>query len=268
MAAPIIAPTLGVAILAVSDWRAIFVMLALFGVALVAWIGRRLPETLAKTDRIPLRPAHVLASARTVLSDRASVGYTIAFMLIQATIFGYLATVQQAFDQVFGRAGLLPLGFAIMAGGIAVSALVNSRIVMRLGMRRIGHWGLIYFVAVAAVHLAVAMSGRSTVVNFIALQTLMMLGFSMVVGNFSALAMNDMGAVAGTASSLQRSFSTVCGAVIGTLIGQQFDGTLVPLYAGITASAALALVAVLWVERGRLFDRGAPVGPPAASAAE
>lgn len=260
MAAPVIAPTLGTVILAISGWRMIFYVLAAFGVALLAWVGPRLPESLPRSARVPLRPASVLASARIVVGDRPAVGYTIAIMLIQTTIFAYLASVQQVFAGIFKSPSLLPVGFAIMAGGIAAGSLVNSRIVMRLGMRHIGHAALLCFAGIAAVHLFVAASGRETAVTFIALQSLMMIAFPLTVGNFSALAMQDMGAVAGTASSLQRSFTTVAAALAGTWIGQQYDGTTVPLYAGVTVAAVLAIVAVLVVERGRLFgDPGALV---------
>lgn len=253
MAAPVVAPTLGTLLLTVSSWRAIFVVLALFGVALSGWVARRLPESLPRSARVSLNLASVATSARLVLTDRVSVGYTLAISMISCTIFAYLASVQQVFDKIFDRPNLLPAGFAIMAVGIAIGSLVNSRIVVRLGMRRIGHAAILAFAAVAALHLLVAVSGGETVVTFIGLQTLMMGVFPMTIGNFSALAMEDMGAVAGTASSLQRSFTTVLGAVGGTLIGQQFDGTTVPLYAGITAASLLALVSILVVERGRLF---------------
>lgn len=253
MAAPVVAPTLGTLILAFGGWRPIFLVLAVFGLALLAWIGPRLPESLAPANRVPLQWGNVADSARTVVSDRFSVGYTVAISMISCTIFAYLASVQQVFEQIFGRPNLLPVGFAIMAGGIAAGSLVNARIVMRLGMRRIGHSAMLFFAAVAALHFVVAASGHESAVTFIGLQTLMMIAFPMTIGNFSALAMEDMGAVAGTASSLQRSFTTVLGAVGGTLIGQQFDGTTVPLYAGVTVAAVLALVSVVVVERGRLF---------------
>ena len=263
MAAPVIAPTLGTLVLAVSGWRVIFVVLAAFGIGLLGWVAWRLPESLPKEARIPLRPADVAASARTVLADRLSVGYTGAIMLIQSTIFAYLASVQQVFADIFGRPGLLPVGFAVMALFIAAGSLLNSRIVVRFGMRRIGHAGLLFFIASAALNLLVASSGAGSIWTFVGLQGVMMFGFSLTIGNFSALAMANMRDVAGTASSLQRSFSTVLSAIVGTLIGQQFDGTTVPLYLGITTVVVLAFGVVLIVEHGRLFGDPAPVARPA-----
>ena len=253
MAAPVIAPTLGTLVLAVSGWRTIFVVLAIFGITTFAWVGRRLPESLAPAARVPLRLRSIVVSARHVLSDRLSVGYSIAIMLIQSTVFAYLASVQQIFDAVYDRPGLLPIGFAVMAAGIAAGSLLNSRIVVRLGMQRIGHVALLFFAAVAALNLYLAASGVQTLVIFVVGHAIMMIAFPMTIGNFSALAMSDMGEVAGTASSLQRSFTTVLGAIGGTLIGQQFNGTNVPLYAGITVAIVIAIGVVLVVERGRLF---------------
>ncbi|MGL4314608.1 MAG: MFS transporter, partial [Sphingomonas sp.] len=82
---------------------------------------------------------------------------------------------------------------------------------------------------------------------------LTMASFALANSNFSAMAMENMGRIAGTASSVQGFISVTTGSVIGALIGQSFNGTPAPLFAGnvIAALSALAIVAV--TERGRLF---------------
>ena len=89
--------------------------------------------------------------------------------------------------------------------------------------------------------------------TFIALQMTMMMGFSLMAGNFGAMAMENMGAVAGMASSLQGSLSSLAAAVVGAAIGRSFDGTTVPLYTGYLACGAVALIIVYVTERGRFF---------------
>jgi MFS transporter, DHA1 family, multidrug resistance protein len=253
MAAPILAPLMGQAVLAVAPWRWIFAALALIGAAVWVWVLFRLPETLDPANRRAINPTELLASASRVIGDRQSVGYTIANTLITVGLMGFLVTVQQVFDDMFGVPELLPIGFGIMATGMAAASLANAAIVKRLGMRLIGHTAIIFFTAVAGIHALVAILGYETLWTFVGLQTLMMLGFSFSVGNFGAMAMENMGDVAGTASSLQGSFSTLVGATLGALIGQSFDGTTVPLYVGFFFCGLLSIVAIFVTEGGSLF---------------
>ncbi len=253
MAAPILAPTMGQIILAFGSWRWIFGVLGLLGFAAFCWVYARLPETLDPDNRVPIQPKFILASARAVLFDRMSLGYSLASALMSCALFGFLLSVQQIFEKEFHRADFLPKGFAIMAVGMAFASLANAAIVKRYGMRRIGHLALFFFAAVAGVHLAVAISGHESLTSFIALQSIMMLGFSLVVGNFGAMAMENMGQFAGMASSIQGSISNVMGLVIGTAIGQSFNGSTVPLYTGFFLCALVALLIVFVTEGGRFF---------------
>ena len=253
MAAPILAPTMGQAVLAVASWRWIFGVLALIGFVVWGWVLIRLPETLAENRRIPIEPKPLLASARMVITNRMSLGYSLAMAFMSCALFGFLLSVQQIFEHAFHRLDFLPTGFAIMASGMAAASLLNAAIVKRYGMRRIGHAALFFFTGVAAIHLLVALTHHETLWSFVLLQMLMMMGFSLVTGNFSAMAMEAMGGVAGMANSLQGTLSNLVGLVVGTLIGQSFDGTTVPLYAGYTLCGAIALLTVFVTEGGRFF---------------
>jgi DHA1 family bicyclomycin/chloramphenicol resistance-like MFS transporter len=253
MAAPILAPTMGTLIIAIAPWRWIFIVLAAVGAILWAWVFLRLPETQHPEDRRPITKAQIIESFGIVFSDRQSVGYTIAMTFMTCAIFGFITSVQQIFDQIFHHAGFLPVGFAIMASTMAIASLVNARIVMRWGMRPIGHCALVAFTFFAALHVCVALSGYETMISFIVMQALMMGCFSLAVGNFGALAMEEVGHVAGTASSLQGSFSTIVGALGGSVVGQMFNGSTIPLYAGITLFGLGAIVAVFIAERGKMF---------------
>ena len=253
MAAPILAPLMGQAVMAVADWRWIFVVLALFGLVTWVWVWARLPESLAVDQRRALTPAMIAESVGIVARDRQSLGYAIAIAALSCGLMGYLMSVPQIFDEIFHRLDLLPHVFALIAGVMAACSLANSRLVMRYGMRLIGHSALIGFTLFAGIHALVAAMGIESLIVFTLLQGLMMACFSFSGGNFSALAMEHMGKVAGMATSLQGSFSTIVGAGCGALLGQLFDGTVVPLYAGIFAAGLIALVAVYVTERGELF---------------
>ena len=253
MAAPVLAPTMGQLVLLAGSWRWIFGALALIGLLIWVWVLWRLPETLAVENRLAISFANIRASAWSVVSDRMSLGYGLAMAAISCGLFGFLMSVQPIFEHVFKRPDLLPAGFAVMAAGMAAASLLNATIVKRFGMRLIGHSALLFFIAIAALHVLVAVSGYETMYSFVGLQMLMMMGFSLVAGNFSAMAMENMGRVAGMASSLQGSLANFAAALFGTLIGQAFDGSTVPLYLGFLGCGLFALLVVLITERGRLF---------------
>lgn len=253
MAAPILAPAMGQAILLIGPWRWVFGALAAIGVLTWIWVLWRLPETLSDENRTPIERNSVIAAAKTVMTDRMSVGYSIANAMLSCAIFGFLMSIQQIFEVTFKLPEFLPTGFAIMATGMAVGSLANAAVVKRFGMRLIGHGALFVLTIVAFVHVIVALSGQETLAMFVVLQLLMMMCFSFVAGNFGAMAMENMGRVAGMASSLQGSLGNLLGTVLGTIIGQSFDGTTAPLYVGFTVAGVVALIAVYVTEGGRFF---------------
>jgi len=250
---PILAPSLGQLILFIAPWRYIFVVFALFAALVAAWGFLRLPETLHPEYRLTLTRKHVLNAARLVLGTRASIFYTLAMMVMFGTIMAYVGMVAQIFGEVFHRPKLMPSMFALCAIFMGMAAYLNSRIVERLGMRRISHTALLLFIAVTGLHVLIAALGLEQIWTFVVLQSLTMATFSLSVSNFGAMAMEPMGSIAGIAASLQGFISTFSGALVGILIGGQFNGTTVPLAAGSMCCGFISLGFVLLAEKGRLF---------------
>ncbi|MET0310066.1 MAG: multidrug effflux MFS transporter [Sphingomonas sp.] len=254
MAAPIFAPTFGQAVLSAGgSWRMIFWGVAAAATAVVLWFWLRMPETLAPDARQSLRPSRIVGDYGLVLRDRNAVGYTIAASLLSGALFGFIGSVQQVMADVFHRPQLLTLVFACVASTMALGSFLNSRIVMKLGTRMISHSALAALTLIAAIHLGIVLTGFESLGSFIVLQALMMACFGLATSNFSAMAMEKMGEIAGTASSLQGFVTTLVGALIGAQIGQSFDGTTIPLYSGFLLMGAAAFVVVAVTERGRLF---------------
>jgi len=260
LAVPIIAPSIGQAIVLVAPWPWIFAVLAIFGLAVIAWAALKLPETLHPEDRVPLTPGPVLAAFREALTNRIAIGYTIASTLVLGGLFGFINSAQQVFVDVLGAGKLFTLLFAAIAGGLAVASPVNSHIVGRLGMRRVSHAALCGYIAFAGVHALIALSGHESLWVFAVMQAGMMFCFGLTMSNFGALAMEPLGHLAGTAASVQGFITTIGGALFGFWIGQLFDGTVVPLTLGFTGFGVAGLVAVLVTERGRLFHAGTSAG--------
>jgi DHA1 family bicyclomycin/chloramphenicol resistance-like MFS transporter len=262
---PIVAPSIGQAILLVAPWPWIFGVLSIFGLAVITWSAAKLPETLHPEDRVPLDPGPVLAAFRECLTNRVAVGYTLAASLVLGGLFGFLNSAQQVFD-VLGAGTAFPLIFAAIAGGIALASLINARIVDRLGMRLVSHTALMGYIAFAVVHALVALSGRETLWTFSLLQAGMMFCFGLVMSNFGSIAMEPLGHLAGTAASVQGFITTIGGALFGFWIGQLFDGTTVPLTLGLAGFGLAGLVAVLITEKGRMFHSGSGPGADAVGA--
>jgi DHA1 family bicyclomycin/chloramphenicol resistance-like MFS transporter len=120
-------------------------------------------------------------------------------------------------------------------------------------MRVISHAALIGQLAAAIAMLVAADLGHLPLPLFMVLSILNLFTFGLMFSNFTALAMEPQGHIAGTASSLFGSMTTLIGIVVGYAIGQLYNGTLVPLATGAFLSALTALVIVMVVERGRLF---------------
>jgi DHA1 family bicyclomycin/chloramphenicol resistance-like MFS transporter len=253
MAAPVLAPAFGQIVLLFAPWRWIFVGNAVVAATILVWFWLRMPETLAPENRSPLGISRLAAGARIFASDRSAVAYTLATALLSGGLFGFINSIQQVMEVLFGRPELLTIVFASIAGTMAIANFTNSRIVMRFGTRLISHSALAAFIVIAGIHLVVAAAGGESLVVFIVLQALLMACFGLATSNFSAMAMENMGAIAGRASSLQGFISTLGGALIGAAIGQAFDGSTVPLYTGFLVSGLIALVIVAIGERGRMF---------------
>src|SRR5690606_26849911 len=184
---------------------------------------------------------------------RTAVGYMLAMTAIVGCLFGFINSAQQVFADVFHEEALFPIIFAAIASGIAAASLLNARLVERLGTRLLSHSALIGFTLLSAGHFALAATGYESLIGFVVMQTAVMFCFGFLAGNFGAMAMEPLGHVAGTASSVQGFVSTIGGALIGSFIGQQFDGTVGPMTLGFTVCGALAIAIVFWTEGGRLF---------------
>jgi DHA1 family bicyclomycin/chloramphenicol resistance-like MFS transporter len=253
IAVPVIAPSLGQAIMLLTQWRGIFIVLMLYGVLALIWSAVRMPETLPAAERKSLAFRDVLGAFRQTVTNRQTLGYALAAGSVQGSLFAFVFSSQQAFTEIYRLGHYFPLAFAAVAIGVAVAGFLNARFVGRVGMRIISHGALIGFVAVAGMMLMAAKTQTLSLPLFMALTALMMFAFGLMFANFTSLAMEPQGHIAGTASSLYGSITTLLGIGIGTTIGQDYDGTLLPFATGFFLCALASLAIVLVVEKGRLF---------------
>jgi DHA1 family bicyclomycin/chloramphenicol resistance-like MFS transporter len=263
MVVPVLAPGVGQAILLFAPWRAIFIVLAAYGLIMLAWSWIRLPETLHPEYRRSLRWSDMGEAMWATLREPQSRGYTLALAIIFGGLTAYIASIQQIVFDVFKRPEAIGWVFGAVAAPMALASWTNSRIVGRFGLRRVGHGGALAFMAVTAIHAAVAFSGNESLTMFVILQGLAMACFALSSSNLSTLAMEHMAPIAGTASAVQGVIGTMGGAAIGYLIGQSFDGTATPFIVGTAACAAIALGLIVLTEPRRLFAKKEAGAEPA-----
>ncbi len=253
IAVPVLAPSFGQAVLLLTQWRGIFIVLMLYGVVALIWSSLRMPETLPVERRRSLAVRDVYDAFRQTVTNRQTLGYALTAGGVLGSLFAFVFTAQQVFTEIFRLGHWFPVAFAACAIGTAIAGFTNSRIVDRLGMRVISHSALMLYIVVAGIMLAAAKLDMLPLPLFMALSALMMFSFGLMISNFTALAMEPQGPIAGTASSLYGSITTLLGISIGTKMGQDYDGTLLPFATGFFLCTLASLAVVLVVEKGRLF---------------
>ena len=255
MVVPVVAPGIGQTVMLFGNWHLIFLFIAVIASIVGVWAYLRLPETLHPQDVRPFTVSSILGGFKIVLTNRIALCYTIASTFIFGALFGFINSAQQIYIGIYELGSLFPVAFAAVALFMSLASFLNSRLVGRVGMRRLSHGALIGFMGVNLMWLVVQMSMAHPMpfMLFISFFGISMFLFGWIGSNFNSLAMEPLGHVAGTASSVLGFLSTVGGAIIGALIGQAFDGTAMPMVAGFFAVSVVGCAFVLIAERGRLF---------------
>ncbi len=253
---PVIAPLFGQMMLIVAHWRAIFGVY--LGLALIAclWFALRQPETLAPNRRIPFSLARIGLALGEIFSNRIASGYTLAAGLIFGAFVGYLNSAQQIFQVQYGLGRMFPLYFAFLALSIGSASFTNGRLVMRYGMRWLSLSALLTLGGLSLTFLAVAY-GWAGQPPLWALMIYFLMAFfciGILFGNLNALAMGPLGHIAGVGAAVVGSLSTFISLLLGTLIGQSYNGTVLPLVGGFALLSAAALSAMHWAESKKQLE--------------
>lgn len=254
MVVPILAPTIGAGVMLIAPWQWTFGVLSLAAVLNLFWIQVRLPETLDEADRQPLNVQQTGRAYWQVLTTRITCGYMCASGVIFGALFAFVAASEQIFTDVFGQHETFALWFAGVAAALAGANFLNSRIVEKYGMRRISHSVLILFIFLALANVITLSTVGEKLWLFYPLFCLTFGCFGMLGANFTALAMEPQGKIAGTASAAYGFASTTVASFIGYLVAGQFDGTVAPFMLGFVALGVSSLSIIFVTERFRLFQ--------------
>lgn len=256
MVVPVIAPGTGQIVLFFGNWHLIFGFMAGIAAIVTVWMYLRLPETLHAEDVRPLTVASVLKGFKIVLTNRVALCYTIASTIIFGALFGFINSAEQVYKGIYELGAWFAAAFAGVALFMALSSFLNSRLVGRFGMRKLSHGSLIGFICITFVWLMLQVFGPHPMpfALFITMFALSMFQFGLIGSNFNSLAMEPLGHVAGTASSVIGFMSTIGGSLIGAAIGQAFNGTALPMVTGFFVVSVIGLIFVLIAEKGVLFQ--------------
>ena len=251
---PMIAPSIGGVLLALGRWQWLFWFLFIVSFIVMIWTSMRLPETRPAYKRKPFSATALLKALTTLFTTRQNFGYSLAMMFMFGFYLSYLNSVKQIFSNIYGVNKSFPIYFAIIACWVVIGLLVNNRIVIRLGMRLISHSALITIMVVGGLVMVAALFRAVPLAGFCVALGSVFFAHPLVMANFNALAMQKVGHIGGMASSFIGFTQTAGGAMLGYLVGQAYNHTIIPLSLGFVIFAVAALCAVLFAERGRLMN--------------
>jgi DHA1 family bicyclomycin/chloramphenicol resistance-like MFS transporter len=249
---PAFAPTIGQGILFLTDWRGIFELYFAYAIVLILWAIFRLKETLPKSKRIPFTRKGFYNGFKEVLTHRITASYTICMGLFFGSFIGYLNSSQQIFQEQFHSGELFAVYFGLLAAVSGLSSLMNARIVEKYGAKTIVFKAICLVIVSSLVFLLLHAFMPIHLWAFLIYSAIIFFAFGLLYSNASSLAMEPMGHVAGIASAVTGSVSSIMSMIIGTLIGQMYNNTVIPLSSGFLIMGALALVIMFWAEKGKI----------------
>ncbi|MDF1728790.1 MAG: MFS transporter [Sulfitobacter sp.] len=251
---PAFAPAMGDLIIRGSGWRAIFVAFVLFSLITVVWMAIRMPETLAREDRRPMR-LRLLWEAAGEIFSHADVRISILVQsLAMGILFLTLMMIQTIYAVEFDRAESFPYwfgGIALMAG---TASILNAVLVVRYGMKRMVVLTLGAQIVVTGVALTLHVNGTAvgyTFAMFLFWQFCIFFQAGLTLGNLNAIAMEPLGHIAGLAASIIGALSAVLGAIMASISAQYFEATMTNLLANILIMVALGFFLMLTMRRDR-----------------
>lgn len=239
---PTIAPALGQAVLLVAGWRMIFVALVICAGITLFWFALRQPETLDADARRPFSVGRIAHALMEILRSRHAVVYTVAAGMIFGAFIGFLNSSQQILQELYGLGPLFPLYFAMLALTIGVASFINSQLVTRLGMRYLSRIALRIIASVATVFFIVCQFGQPSLILTMIYLMVTFFFTGILFANLNSLAMDPLGHIAGLASSVIGAVTTFISLILGFIIGNLYNDTLIPVVLGFGLLSAVSLV--------------------------
>ncbi|MEW5011847.1 MAG: multidrug effflux MFS transporter [Cycloclasticus sp.] len=248
---PALAPALGQFILLFSSWRTIFVVLLLFAVGALLWLHLRQEETLAPEHRKSFSFPHIKSAIVETLKHPISLPYTVAAGIMFGSFVGYLSSSQQIIQLQYQTGELFALYFGILALAVGISSFINSKLVMKYPLEKLCQLALsgMSLLSIVFFIYAQAHEGQPSFLMLMLYFVMIFFCFGLLFGSFNTLAIQPLGHIAGIANSVISTLSTLISVFIGTVIGQLYDGTVLPLVSGYVICSICSLVIILRIPK-------------------
>lgn len=252
MLVPMLAPLIGQGLEAVAGWRAIFSLYLVMAVVCVIWHLSLIPETLAPEHVRPLSFRPLIAAFVEVFRTRKTMLYTMGSASIFGAFAAFLAGSQQIYEEIYQLGVFFPAIFAATGAIFAVAQFANSRFVMILGMRLICRIAacIVVLAALFLFFLGQILPGPVLPfwVFFIGLIPIF-IGSALMFSNLTALALDPLGHIAGTASAVVMSVSTLIATPVGMFFAGQISDTPQPILTAFALLGSLTLIFILLADR-------------------
>lgn len=251
---PMVAPLLGQVVIYYADWRAIFTCFLVLAIVLLVWFAIRQPETLAIEKRKPFNIKTVLAGFKEVLKNRIALGYTASIGMVSGAFVAYLATAQPILQEQYELGLQFPAYFAVMSLSIGIASYLNSKLVIKWGMRLLSSWSLILIIIISSCFaLYLYFIGAEPSLWLLMIYLVVVLFFNGILfGNMTSMAMEPLGHIAGVGAAVVGSLSTFISVPFGILVGHSYNGSVMPLVLGFAGCCAVALWLMQWAETEKL----------------
>ena len=247
---PILAPALGQGILLFTGWPAIFVFFIIFSLFVQAWLTLRQPETLPPEYRRPFTLVSIGRGLVEVLRNGPAMVYTLVAGSVFGAFMGYLNSCQQVFQVQYGLGKLFPLAFGGLAFSAGVAAIVNGNLVLRFGMHRLTRRALYVIASLSWLILLIGWlsEGQPPLWQFMGVFVCWFFCIGVVFGNINAMAMETLGHVAGSAAAVIGTLTTLMAVGLGWVIGNAYDGTILPMAIGFAVLTTISALLTAVVE--------------------
>ena len=247
---PAIAPMIGQGILLFAGWRMIFVALLAHSLVVLAWFAWRLDETHPVERRYAFSFRRNWRATVEICRNRQAFGFILAAGFVFGAFIGFLSTVQQIFEITFERGLEFPYWFALMSLALGAASLTNAKLVMKFGMKPLCNSSILVSTLISLVFLGWLMFSQTAGIPpfwlFMIYMMITFFLFGILFGNLNALAMEPLGHIAGVGASIVGAGTSIISSPLGALVGQQYDGTIIPLVAGFAGYSVLAIFVMRW----------------------
>jgi DHA1 family bicyclomycin/chloramphenicol resistance-like MFS transporter len=217
---PIMGPLAGALVLQAADWRAVFFFLGILALVVATFAIIRVPESLPKEKRKPLRIGSIFAAGKEIMANRLFIQHAVILWATATIMFAYISSSPFITQQILG---FTPLEYTYVFGtngvGLMITGAIASAAAKRVSPRRIVGWGVAMQLIAAGVLLGTWIMDSPSVWNILPALFLMVSAMGFLFGPATALGLTQVRHHAGTALALQGSIQFLICGVSATVVG-------------------------------------------------